>query len=50
MLHELVEGYTPELKAKVDLLVCPPATLIMTYAHMALGSRVTIGGQDCHAQ
>src|SRR3712207_2408021 len=22
----------------------------MTFAHMALGSRIAIGGQDCHAQ
>ena len=31
----------------VDLLVCPPATLVMRFA--ALGT-VAIGGQDCHAE
>ena len=32
VLNEIAEGYTPELKAKVDLLVCPPATLIHAFA------------------
>ncbi len=33
---------------KLDLMVCPPATLIATFADAARGSRVLIGGQDCH--
>ncbi len=33
---------------KADLMVCPPATLITTFAAAARGSRVLIGGQDCH--
>lgn len=36
--------------ADVDLMVCPPATLIANFADLARGSRVSIGGQDCHAQ
>jgi triosephosphate isomerase len=35
---------------KVDLMICPPATLIMTFALAALGSKVQIGAQDCHAE
>jgi triosephosphate isomerase len=35
---------------KVDLMICPPATLIMTFALAALGSKVAIGAQDCHAE
>jgi len=35
--------------AKVDVMVCPPATLIASFAATARGSAVTIGGQDCHA-
>jgi triosephosphate isomerase (TIM) len=31
-----------------DLLVCPPATLISTVAHILVGSAVAVGGQDCH--
>jgi triosephosphate isomerase (TIM) len=34
----------------VDILVCPPATLIASFAAAAQGTRVGIGGQDCHAQ
>ena len=33
-----------------DLLVCPPATLVTIAAHALLGSKVTVGGQDCHAK
>jgi triosephosphate isomerase len=36
--------------AKVDLMVCPPATLIAGFAAAASGSRVAVGGQDCHAE
>lgn len=50
VLGEIREGYTPGLKGKVDLLVCPPATLVHSFAQLAVGSRIAIGGQDCHAQ
>jgi triosephosphate isomerase (TIM) len=33
---------------RLDLMVCPPATLIAAFAAAARGSRVMIGGQDCH--
>jgi len=36
--------------AAVDLVVCPPATLIASFAGKAQGTRVAIGGQDCHAE
>jgi triosephosphate isomerase (TIM) len=41
-----------ELWPKVDLMVCPPATLLAAFAAAvaASGSRVQIGAQDCHAQ
>jgi triosephosphate isomerase len=35
--------------ANVELMVCPPATLIASFAAAAHGSGVAIGGQDCHA-
>ena len=38
------------LPAPVDLLVCPPATLIARFAALAQGSPVAIGAQDCHAE
>jgi triosephosphate isomerase len=34
----------------LDVLVCPPATLVASFAAAAAGSRVGIGGQDCHAE
>jgi triosephosphate isomerase len=39
----------PALTA-VDLMVCPPATLIAELAAAARGSAVRIGGQNCHAE
>jgi triosephosphate isomerase (TIM) len=34
---------------KVELMVCPPATLVASFAAAARGTPVLIGGQDCHA-
>jgi triosephosphate isomerase len=36
--------------ANVDLMVCPPATLLARFAAQARGSRVAIGGQNCRAE
>ncbi len=39
----------PRVAGKVDLLVCPPATLIAAFAQKSRGSKgLAIGGQDCH--
>jgi triosephosphate isomerase len=39
----------PDVAAKADLLVCPPATLIAAFADKARGSRtLKVGAQDCH--
>ena len=48
VLGEIAQGYGPELRARVDLLVCPPATLVGAFAAKAAGSEVAVGGQDCH--
>jgi triosephosphate isomerase len=37
-----------ELRDRVDLMVCPPATLIEAFAAIADG--IAIGGQDCHTE
>src|SRR4051812_47034732 len=34
----------------VDIVVCPPATLIAEFAVGALDARLRIGAQDCHAE
>jgi triosephosphate isomerase (TIM) len=39
-----------KLPTHVDVLVCPPFTLAAGFAARARGSRVMIGGQDCHPQ
>jgi len=33
-----------------EVLVCPPATLVMAVADAVKGSGVLVGGEDCHAQ
>jgi triosephosphate isomerase (TIM) len=48
-LGKIIQG-AGDLWTKVDLMICPPATLVMTFAHVALGSKIEIGGQDCHAE
>jgi len=48
-LGKIVQG-SVELWPKVDLMVCPPATLVAAFAQLAAGSHVVIGGQDCHPE
>jgi triosephosphate isomerase (TIM) len=45
-LQKIMAGATA--LPKVQLMVCPPATLIAQFAAVADGSGVSIGGQDCH--
>src|SRR5690348_4714704 len=33
-----------------EVLVCPPATLVMAVAEAVKGSGVLVGGEDCHAK
>ena len=46
-LQKIIAG--AQKLANVDVMVCPPATLVADFAAAARGSRVAIGGQDCHA-
>jgi triosephosphate isomerase len=50
VLEAIKAGYAPDLAARAELLVCPPATLIHAFALAAAGSGVAIGGQDSHAE
>lgn len=36
--------------ANCELLVCPPSVLISTVAAALSGSKVSVGGQDCHSE
>ena len=47
-LAGIVAG-SADLRRKIDLMVCPPATLIMRFV-AAAGGALAIGGQDCHAE
>jgi triosephosphate isomerase len=47
-LEQVIAG-APALVGAMDLMICPPATLIAAFAALARGSAVAIGGQDCHA-
>jgi triosephosphate isomerase len=47
-LQSVMAGHVVTLSAAVDLLICPPATLILPFARLAEGSELTIGAQDCH--
>jgi triosephosphate isomerase (TIM) len=46
---KMIEG-APDLSARVDFIVCPPATLLARFAAIAAGSPLRLGGQDCHAE
>ena len=48
-LANIIKG-AGALAGKADLMICPPATLIASFAGAARGSNVLIGGQDCHAE
>ena len=46
-IEAMAQGYDEGLRARIDLLVCPPATLVAAAAGLAAG-RIALGGQDCH--
>jgi triosephosphate isomerase len=48
-LAKIIAG-AAELAGKAELMVCPPATLVTTFAAAARNSAVIIGAQDCHAE
>lgn len=47
-LDRVVKAFGPARAEKLDLLICPPFTLIEEFAAAASGSPVMIGAQDCH--
>ncbi|MTI15714.1 triose-phosphate isomerase [Rhodobacteraceae bacterium RKSG542] len=44
--RKMAEGYTPELAAKVELLICPPAVFL---AQLANENSISVGAQNCHS-
>ena len=47
-LEAIASGYDEALQEKLDLMICPPATLVMAFAAMVRDGALAIGGQDCH--
>lgn len=45
-LERLIEGLGSD--GALEVMLCPPATLVSAFARAAAGSAVLIGGQDCH--
>jgi triosephosphate isomerase len=48
-LEKIIAGAVA-LAGRIQMMVCPPATLLMSFVHAARGSEIAIGGQDCHAE
>jgi len=48
LLGELATLAARQNSGGPDVLICPPATLLAQAVQIAQGSRVAIGGQDCH--
>lgn len=49
-LRAMAQGYDAALRDKVDLLVCPPATLLAAALATCGDAEIIVGGQDCHAK
>jgi len=49
LARALVERVRGE-QAGGDLVLCPPATLLMAIAEVIRGSPIGLGGQDCHSE
>jgi triosephosphate isomerase len=48
-LAKMIQG-SGRVAERADLMVCPPATLLASFASLAQGTPVAIGAQDCHAE
>ncbi|MGU3537888.1 triose-phosphate isomerase [Methylobacterium sp. A54F] len=44
------DGLSPKLVDSIDVLICPPSTLISSCVATAHGSAIAIGGQNLHAR
>ena len=44
-----IKAGADKLAGQADLMVCPPATLLAQFAWASKGSKLALGGQDCHA-
>ncbi|MBG0811705.1 triose-phosphate isomerase [Methylosinus sp. H3A] len=49
-IETIAQHYDAGLRAKVELAICPPATLLSRAAPIVAGAEIRLGGQDCHAK
>ena len=47
-IAELGALYQPALQQKAELLICPPATLLIGAQEIAVRAKIALGGQNCH--
>ena len=50
VVEAIRDGLSPALVDAIDVLVCPPSTLISSCVAATYGSPVAIGGQNLHAR
>jgi triosephosphate isomerase len=48
-LRALIAG-SEALAGRVELMICPPATLVAQFAALCRGTAIMIGGQDCRSE
>ncbi len=50
MLKEprLLAGMLKDVKLKADVMVCPPAIILRRVKSVLKGTKIKVGGQDCH--
>jgi triosephosphate isomerase (TIM) len=46
----LLAGMLKDVRLRCEILICPPATLIGRIREVLKGSRIKVGGQDCHGK
>ncbi|WP_188577844.1 triose-phosphate isomerase [Azorhizobium oxalatiphilum] len=49
-IEAIARACDDSISARVDLLICPPATLVALAADSVGTSQLAIGGQDCHVK
>jgi triosephosphate isomerase len=49
-LAEAIAGLVSASRTNVEIVLCPPATLLATIAERLKGRGIGLGGQDCHAK
>lgn len=47
-IEAMASRYDDNLREKLELIVCPPATLLALAAPIAARAQIGLGGQDCH--